>query len=542
MAIVHTSEMNSAAARVRNQSARRPRSRFFEIAHRISDRFGPLVAASFVEAIGRLNAGIDDAELRSAIASGNLNVIESAIRPSRLSALFLGGNALAEQLRRTAAATGRAGADVLTGVTGIEVGFNQVHPNVVMFAREQAATLVVQVTEDVREAVRIVLAAGQTEGLTTVQQARAIRQVVGLPPNWANAPMNLARELREGTFTASRRLSAIDKAQIRKRLREGTMTEDFIDGVQKRYADSLTNRRALNIARTETMRSANHGTREGWRQAREQGALPETARRMWIVTPDDRLRPSHAAIPGMNPDGVPIDGGTYNTPLGPSDGPPLETNCRCGEGLVFLQPGQGTTPTGTDAPIEETPIEVAPDAPGRRPEPTVPPTQTDEFRQRLKSTEEGLRGQDIETGVVYDASGNEILRKNGDATSIRFTDSESRTIRESGAVFTHNHPVEVGPSPTDIRLAVQHNLSEMRVVTDRWHYSIGPPEGGWQGIEEIDRAVTAALERNVAQFREAMGAGQLTRESAERAIMHEVWSDVSSELGWAYDRRGRRSR
>jgi hypothetical protein len=316
------------------RNAGRPRSRSFWVARRIAARFGPKVAAAYLTAVARLRAGIDDVALRSAVASGDLNMIMAAIAPTRLGALFQGRDALADMLRRTAAATGRAGADVLQGATGLTVQFNVVHPNVVMFARERSASLVVAITEDVREAVQIVIAAGASEGLTTVQQARAIREIVGLPPNWAAAPSNLARELRDGTFTSTRRLSAIDKARIAKRLREGTVTEEFIAEMRDRYAASLTNRRALNIARTETMAASNHGLRESWHQAIRQGVLPDTARRRWIVTPDDRLRPDHAAVPGMNPDGVPIDG-AFSTPLGPSEGPPLEPNCRCGEGLTF---------------------------------------------------------------------------------------------------------------------------------------------------------------------------------------------------------------
>jgi hypothetical protein len=307
----------------------------FEIVHRIADRFGPHVAAAFVRAVTRLEAGIDQIELQSALASGNIDQIVGAVRPSRLAAIFAGRDSLSEMLQRTAGSTGAAGADVLADATGLAVQFNRVDPNVVMFARERSATLVVQVSEDVREAIRIVVAAGASEGLTVVQQARAIREIVGLPPNWAAAPSNLARELREGQFTSTRRLSAIDKARIRKRLREGTVDETFIAEMRERYAKGLLNRRALNIARTETMTAGNYGLRESWRQARQQAVIPATARRMWIVTPDDRLRADHAAVPGMNPDGVPVDGGSYETPLGRVSGPPLEPNCRCSEGLIF---------------------------------------------------------------------------------------------------------------------------------------------------------------------------------------------------------------
>lgn len=325
---------------VRNRAAG-PSSRIHLIAHRIADRFGPVIAGAFMTALSRLDAGIDDVELTSAVASGDINAIAAAIGPSRLGAIFAGGYSLSTVLQNTAGAMGRAGADVLTEVTGIQASFNAIDPNVVMFARERAARLVVDVTEDVIEAVRIVIAAGAAEGLTTVQQARAIREVVGLPPNWAEAPSRLASELRAGRFTSSRRLSAIDKARIRKRLKEGTITEDFISEIQANYARSLTNRRALNIARTESATSANHGMRTGWRQAREQGVLSEDVKRVVIVTPDERLRTSHAAVPGMNKGGVGLDE-PFKTPWGPLMGPPWDPdpyNCRCGEGLIF--PGGG---------------------------------------------------------------------------------------------------------------------------------------------------------------------------------------------------------
>lgn len=313
----------------------RPRSRFFQIAHRIARRFEPRVAQAFLAAVSRLQRQIDLADLESAVASGNLDVILSAVASGGDIGNILDASKLADVLNRTAVTMGTAGADVLSDVTGLEARFNVLDPRTVLFARAQAAQLIVAVTEDVKEAVRIILSTGHVAGLTVKDQARAIREVVGLPPNWAAAPGNLARELRAGTFTESRRLSAIDKAQIRSRLSRGTVDEAFIQKMEKRYADSLINRRAQNIARTETLRSANFGMREGWRQAIKQGVLPKTSMRVWVVTPDDRLRETHAAVPGLNPNGVPVDGGAYQTPLGPSFGPPLEPNCRCSEGLIF---------------------------------------------------------------------------------------------------------------------------------------------------------------------------------------------------------------
>ena len=230
--------------------------------------------------------------------------------------------------------TGRAGADVLSGATGTTVRFNALHPDVVLFARQQAGELVVQVSEDVREAVRIMLAIGQAEGLTVVQQARAIREVVGLPPTWAAAPSNLRREIMDGHAAAatSRRLSAVEKAQIRSRIAKGTVTESFAESMQARYSESLVNRRARNIARTETLRASHHGQRMGWEQAMQDGALPRTARRVVVVTPDHRLE--HWMVPGMNEGGRGIDE-PFQAPEGSFMNPPFRPLCRCGVGLIF---------------------------------------------------------------------------------------------------------------------------------------------------------------------------------------------------------------
>lgn len=321
---------------VRNAGAGRPRSRFYQIAHRIAARMEPAIAREFMRAVNRMKAQIDMAALERALRAGSTAPGVAAALGADLG-VILEGTDIVGQLRRTSTLTGLEGAKVLRGVVGVRARFNALHPDIVLFAREQAGALIVALSAEQLEAVRVVLAVGQAQGLTYTQQARALREIVGLPPNWAAAPLNLAQELRDGRFTDTRRLSAIDKQKIRSRLMRGTIDEPFIQQMQARYAQSLTNRRALNIARTESLRAANHGQREGWRQAREQGVLPSTTRRVWIVTPDDRLRETHAAVPFMNQGGVALDQ-PYQTPLGPSDGPPLEPLCRCSEGLIF--PGQ----------------------------------------------------------------------------------------------------------------------------------------------------------------------------------------------------------
>lgn len=315
--------------------------RFHSVAARISKQFSTQTAASWMKALTQFRGGINETALRTALAGGNVAAIEAAVKGSGFGNMM---RALEDPLARTARATGTASAKILNKA-GFPMQFNAVHPNVVLFARDQAATLAVSMTADVREAVRTVVALGAQQGLTVVQQARAIREVVGLPPNWAGAPLKLGDAIRTGDISGAtrRRLSAATKQEIRSQIKKGTVTQAFIEKMEARYAASLTNRRALNIARTETLRASNFGQQESWVQAKEQGVLPADSRRFWIVTPDDRLSPEHAQIPALNPVGRGMEE-DFDTPDGPFLFPPSRTNCRCGIGLgVGVADGQGPT-------------------------------------------------------------------------------------------------------------------------------------------------------------------------------------------------------
>lgn len=85
--------------------------------------------------------------------------------------------------------------------------------------------------------------------------------------------------------------------------------------------------RAELIARTETMRAANAGQREAWRQGVEDGYVEPTERRVWIVTDDDALCEDCEPLDGAV---APLDGEYEGDG---EDGPPLHPDCRCVEGL-----------------------------------------------------------------------------------------------------------------------------------------------------------------------------------------------------------------
>lgn len=322
--------------RVRSRVRNATRPSFYQLARRIAKRLEPDLARAFMSAVEKYEKFLDADAIKSALASGNFGQIEAAVASSRLGAILLGDPKMFDTVLSAATLTGSAGADVLEGVLGVSVQFNARDPATVLAARTQTANLIQQVQDEVKEVVRIITTMGADFGLTVDRQARMIRSHITMMPQHAAAPFNLRQNIIDGREYAAtaRRLSAVDKAAIRKAIRTGVITDQFLDDIQERYARSLVNYRAITIARTETLRASHLGQREGWVQARDQGALPTSSRRFWLVTPDERLSEDHAAIPAMNPEGRLLDE-PFQTPVGTFYDPPIRPNCRCGTGLGF---------------------------------------------------------------------------------------------------------------------------------------------------------------------------------------------------------------
>lgn len=323
----------------------RPRSRSFQIVHRVARRFERPIERVFLEGVRETRDAVDLDELSSAIESGaELTTIEAIV-------LGAGGRLAIQQdvpptffarledvLARAAVSVGVQSAIVISDAADVEFVFRVADPNVVLFARTRAGELITLISNETRVAIAEVVALGAERGLPPASQARIIRETVGLPSNWALAPVNLTDDIVAGDVSAATGRRLVNprlKAEIRRRVERGTVTEPWLASVRERYSNNLVRARSRNIARTESLRASNFGLRESWRQGQREGALPREARRFWIVTADDRLRASHAAIPGMNPEGVAIEGGSYRVPGGTSPGPPLGVNCRCSEGLRF---------------------------------------------------------------------------------------------------------------------------------------------------------------------------------------------------------------
>lgn len=311
---------------------RRPIS-FQRLVLRVSDQYGSQAATNWVKTVLGHQTKINERLLRAAIKRRDLAAIERLVNAKKLQVRLT--KVMQRPLQRAAQAAGKGSAQTLAA-HGLAMTFNASDPAVAQFARRYAAELVRDLPKQTKQVIAEVVARGAEGRITVTEQAQAIREMVGLPPNWINAPLNFAAEIRAGDVAAAtgRRISGVMKQQIRSAVRHDAVTNSFIAQMQKQYTASLINRRALNIARTESHRAANFGLTESWKQAQTQGILPANTRRYWIVTPDNRLSPAHSRIPGMNPNGRGLQE-PFLTTEGAHMYPPSRPNCRCHVGLGF---------------------------------------------------------------------------------------------------------------------------------------------------------------------------------------------------------------
>lgn len=280
----------------------------YEWLHDIADKAMPTVRDAFLEAVEKVRGTAKEAELRAAIATGNVDAVMRVLQIDATMTAALSSGVL-PPLEDVFIAAGRAAPEQtipsqLLGDLGFR--FDIVNPKTVEAIQSANLELIREVTDETRLAVRDVVQRAIERGGAPKVQAREIRQLVGLTRRQATAVDNYNAALTE----------------------EGRPA-DQIDRMTAKYRDKMLNMRANNIARTSTIDAASAGAQAAWRQAADKGLLnAATLRQGWGITPDDRLCTVCSAIPDMNPDGVPL-GGFFATPVGPKKGPTVHPSCRC---------------------------------------------------------------------------------------------------------------------------------------------------------------------------------------------------------------------
>lgn len=323
----------------------------FEQVTAAAKKMRPRIRKAFKAALAVTKKDINLKALEAALTGGDIEAAISLVNVDNLENILKGAGldvdvkSFKEEIIVAFSSGATVGISQLPKRVAIEMSFDIFNPRAVQWAETRTGTLIRQITNKTKAGVRELITTSVSEGVSPRKTARSIRELVGLTEKQARAVANFREQLEAqsnlGMRAAfNRRLSGAEKAIVRRHLKEGNLDQAGINKLVARYNQSLINKRALDIARTESINAVQAGQLEAWRQAQDQGLLPVDVKRIWIVTPDDRLREDHAAIPGMNPEGVGLSE-EFQTPFGPVIGPHDSDvhliNCRCATILTNLE-------------------------------------------------------------------------------------------------------------------------------------------------------------------------------------------------------------
>lgn len=170
--------------------------------------------------------------------------------------------------------------------------------------------------------------------------------------------------------------------------------------------------------------------------------------------------------------------------------------------------------------------------------------------------EDDIRGNEaFETAVVFDASGREVWRMDGEQLAVDLTDAYNRGVLKD-AVLTHNHPAASGQDPAynslsdmDWHAAIRADMAEMRAVTPVATFSIKRPDGGWPDAAQVvayynkrHAAKQDAADRRVLArpYNPNKRVSQILAEEM-RTALHDTNRDVARRFGVTYTRTTRRT-
>ncbi len=143
----------------------------------------------------------------------------------------------------------------------------------------------------------------------------------------------------------------------------------------------------------------------------------------------------------------------------------------------------------------------------------------------IKEKESEIAKRKTEKAYVFDSDGNIILSKSGSKTSVKFILEEVEKMENN--ILMHNHPGGTSFSKQDIKSATSLGVSEIRVVGEKYAYSMKASSTwpSWDtGIEEIYNAIYAEVYAEQAQ---AIRRGEMTIDEANIEHMHTVWSRLA---------------
>lgn len=249
----------------------------------------------------------------------------------------------------------------------VKFAFNRLNPSLITWLEGYHLNLIRSVEEGTRAAVRSALLDGMKAGRNPIDQARQIKQAVGLTESQAKAVANYRKELETFHLKRSAKswglgnersklsgvdvmprdakgkpLDGIEARRLRDQRYDATLKRSMetrtplkpeqIAKMVTRYQERMIQGRARTIARTESLRATNVGVAEAWRQAIDDGKIDGSlVRKRWAIAKDERLCPLCLAIYRAQPKrGIRINE-AFENPKGlvPIKAPPGHPSCRC---------------------------------------------------------------------------------------------------------------------------------------------------------------------------------------------------------------------
>ena len=280
--------------------------------HRVADRQAPTVERAFVVLVAAARGGKTRRRIQRALQRGNRRRALTIAVEAWQSASETWRASMVTALRDTVLAAATAVGTRMSQDPRIafRIAFSVTNPAAKQWAETQAGGLIHQITADQRAMVRATVATAFREGQTARQVAQRLADQIGLQ---------------------SRQAAALE--QFRADLVEKGLRAERVSVLTRRARDRMIRRRARSIARTEVLRASNMGQQLLWEAAVDAGEWrAQDVRRVFIVTPDDRLCPICAPL-----DGVRV--GLQEAFVSPTNGasavvPPIHPHCRCALGIV----------------------------------------------------------------------------------------------------------------------------------------------------------------------------------------------------------------
>lgn len=267
------------------------------------------------------------ASIQDVVDNVILNRVIEAIRVGDLEAAFGAMGYSGAAMRPLTAAIERAfeQGGILTGKTfpqylntpsgRVVFRFDVRNSRAEKWLREESASLVTRINDDIRQNIRNVMFDGTQAGINprTValdiigridpKTGKRVGGIIGLTPQQERWVSNTRRDLLaldDRYFSRELRDKRFDSV-VRKAIASGEpLPRETVERLVTRYKSNALRYRGETIARTEALRSLNQSEYEAVLQARDMGAVNQNAtKRVWDSAGDSRVRWSHKRLNGQ---------------------------------------------------------------------------------------------------------------------------------------------------------------------------------------------------------------------------------------------------